>query len=257
MLTDAWAGRHIVAQLARRDLLLRSESSMLGLAWSLAQPLLWLVLFSYLHRSRVFSTAGLSVPYPVFAFVGLIHWHLFAGIIIGGGRSLVAAKSLIAKVHFPREALVLAAAIDAVVNWLFALPLMAALMWWQGVAASPQLWMLPLVLIPLLALALGLALIAAVAALPMGDVSQALPLLLTPLMFISAVVFPNASSESWQRIDALNPMVPWLAAIRHALYGGPAPEAGLLLAHAAGACAILLLAWRLFFLVMPRVAEHA
>lgn len=257
MFADTWRGRHIFSQLVRRDLLLRTETNFLGLFWSLSQPLLWLVLFSFLHRASIFVTTTAGVPYPVYAFTGIIHWQLFVGVLVRGSAALAEASNLVSKVRLPRETLIFARCTSAVVDWLFALPVLALLMWWQDVPPTRSLVLLPLLALPIVLLATSLALVVSIVALPFRDILSVLPLALTPLMFVSSVLYASPPGGAFATLNQVNPMITWLAVIRAAIYGSSWPDPMLTSIWCVLPPLLFFVCWRFFFLVMPRVAEHA
>lgn len=257
MFADARQGRHIFLQLVKRDFRLRIEGTFFGLFWSLSQPLLWLLLFSFLRSASVFEAGNTRVPYPVYAFVGIIHWQLFVGILTRGSSALIDASSLVSKVKLPRESLVLARCVSALVDWVFALPVLAAIMAWHHIAPAPTVMLLPLAVLPLVLLATALALISAVVALPFRDLLNLIGLVLTPLMFLSSVLYATPQTSGWTFANQLNPMISWLALARTAIYDAALPNPRTCIFWCAAPVALFLISWRLFFLIMPKVAEHA
>jgi ABC-type polysaccharide/polyol phosphate export permease len=257
MFTETWRGRYIFTQLVRRDFMLRTKSTFFGFFWSLSQPLLWLVLFTRLQRTAVFDANTMEIAYPVYAFTGIIHWQLFANVLVRGSGALIDASNLVTKVRLPRETLVFARCASALVDWLFSLPVLGMLLWWYDVRLSPSTLLLPISLIPLILLAVSLALVSSVIALPFRDLLTLIQFILTPLMFVSSVLYASPNVGGWSVANDLNPMVTWLGLVRALLYGSAPPDRLLMLVWCGVSIVLFLICWRFFFLVVPRVAEQA
>jgi lipopolysaccharide transport system permease protein len=115
----------------------------------------------------------------------------------------------------------------------------------------------PLALVPFFLLGAALALFAAAVALPIRDVVFGLPLILTPAMFISPVLYPLPGEGMWLLVGALNPVAPMLTVLRALFLGTAWPAPSLLLLWSALALLLFVIAWRFFDYLVPRVTEFA
>src|SRR4051794_34801889 len=100
-LGELWHYRELVYILAWRDVKVRYKQALLGVAWAVVQPLALMGIFTLLF-SRIANVPTGGVPYPVFAFVGLVPWTLFSNCAASSGSSLVGNQNLVSKVYFPR-----------------------------------------------------------------------------------------------------------------------------------------------------------
>src|SRR3954471_9913194 len=100
-LAELWQYRELLYILAWRDVKVRYKQAVLGAAWGLVQPLAMMVIFTLLF-SRIANVPTGGVPYPIFAFTGLLPWTLFATASASSGASLVGNQNLVSKVYFPR-----------------------------------------------------------------------------------------------------------------------------------------------------------
>src|SRR5207249_1205787 len=100
-LRDAWAYRELLYFLAWRDLKVRYKETLLGAAWAIIQPFFAMVIFS-LFFGRLAKVPSDGLPYPIFAYCGLLAWSLFAHALTDSSNSLVQHQALITKVYFPR-----------------------------------------------------------------------------------------------------------------------------------------------------------
>ncbi|HEX9115673.1 MAG TPA: ABC transporter permease, partial [Anaerolineae bacterium] len=187
-LRDLWAYRELLVFLTWRDVKVRYKQAVLGVAWAVLQPLLTVAIFSVIF-GRLARLPSDNIPYPVFSFVALLPWQLFAGALQRSGVSLVNSSSLLTKVYFPRLIIPISAVsvglVDFAISFVIALGLMAV----YGIGLSwRMIWVLPLVLLALLtALSVGLWLSAL--NVQYRDVQQAIPFLVQAWMYASPVAY--------------------------------------------------------------------
>src|SRR3954447_11481754 len=100
-LGELWHYRELLYILAWRDVKVRYKQAVLGAAWALVQPIAFMAIFTLLF-SKVANVPTNGVPYPVFAFIGLVPWTLFSNAVSSSGSSLVGNQNLVTRVYFPR-----------------------------------------------------------------------------------------------------------------------------------------------------------
>ncbi|MCB9896120.1 MAG: ABC transporter permease [Planctomycetes bacterium] len=248
--------RELIGVLARREIRARYRYSLLGAGWAVALPVSLMLIFSVVF-SRVanFQTGG--IPYPVFAYAGLLPWQLHAGILTGGARSLTDNTVLVTKVYFAREVLPLSRVVAALFDFLIASVVLAGLMVWYGITPGPGAALLPLVLLMQLSFGVGLAMFIAGANLLYRDVQYVLQVGITVWMFASSVVYPLPRQGALGWIGYFNPITPILDTYRALLLGAPAPHMGQLAAAVAISAATPIAAWLWFRRVERRFGELA
>ena len=100
-LDELWAYRELLYFLVWRDVKVRYKQTVLGAAWAIIQPVLTMVVFT-LFFGNLAKVPSDGIPYPLFAFAGLVPWTLFAFSLTESSSSLVSNQNLITKVYFPR-----------------------------------------------------------------------------------------------------------------------------------------------------------
>ena len=131
-LRELWRFRELLFFLIWRDVKVRYRQTELGVAWAVLQPVLMMAVFTvFFGRLAGMPSAGL--PYPLFAFAGLLPWMFFAAAVGTAGNSVVGAERLITKIYFPRLAIPIAAVGVAVVDLCIAIGVLGILMAWYGV----------------------------------------------------------------------------------------------------------------------------
>ena len=218
-LSELWAYRELLFFLTWRDVRVRYKQAVLGMGWVVLQPLLMTLVFT-IFLGVIVRVPSDGVPYPIFAYSGLLLWTFFSGAISGSGNSLVGNAHLITKVYFPRLLVPLASILARVVDLLVALIMLVGLMIYFRVRLSTGLLMAPLMITLLALLALGLGLWTSALNVKYRDVGLALPVFIQLWMFVSPVVYPLALvPERWRLLYSLNPLVGIIEGFRAALFG--------------------------------------
>jgi lipopolysaccharide transport system permease protein len=220
-LKDAWGHRELLFFLVWRDLKVRYRQTLLGVAWVILQPLLMALVFT-IFLSKLGHFRSDNVPYPIFAYAGLLPWIFFSNSVATGSSSLLSNSYIITKVYFPR--LLIPAAIVGVrlVDFLIASAVLIVLMFGYGLGVGPRMFMLPLVIAELTLLSLAVSSWFSVLNIKYRDVGTLLPVLIQVWMFASPIIYPSSMvPKQWQSLYSLNPMVGVVEAFRASLFGLP------------------------------------
>jgi homopolymeric O-antigen transport system permease protein len=220
-LRDLWAYRELLYFLTWRDVKVRYKQTALGVAWAVLQPLLTMLISTLIFgRLGGFSARTGGIPYPIFAYAGLLPWTFFSNAITTSGNSLVGSANLITKVYFPRMIIPGAAVAAGLVDFFIALLLLIGLMIYYQVAPTRNLLLFPglVFLTALLATSVGMWLSAL--NVKYRDVRFALPFIVQLWLFLSPVFYPsNALPEKYRWVFALNPLTGIIDAYRSSLFG--------------------------------------
>jgi lipopolysaccharide transport system permease protein len=229
-LTEVWNLRAICLVLVRRALKVRYRQTVIGAGWAIAQPLLLALVFTAFFGMLVRVPSD-GIPYPLFVYSGMVAWQLIARITSEGSTSVVANVSLVTKIYFPRVYFPASVAITSVVDLLFGLLALGALLVWnQALPDVPTLALAVFVIVPILtaigiAAALGIALWLGALHVAYRDVDQLLPLFVQLWFFLSPVIYPSSLVPSeYQWLYWLNPAALCIEGYRWALVSGPAPS---------------------------------
>jgi lipopolysaccharide transport system permease protein len=242
-----WRYRELIYFLARRDVSIRYKESVIGIAWAVLQPVLLAVVFSVFLGLLAKVPSDHGVPYPVFALAGLVLWMFFAQALARTSDSAVVSGPLISKVWFPRIVIPVAAALPPTLDFVIAVFVVIGSMLIYGVAPSPFLFLVPLIVPLALVTVLGFGIWLAALNVRYRDVNVAVPFLLQVGLFVTPIVYPfSIVPESAQPFYALNPMVGVLELYRWTLFdAAPFPELIVLLPLAI--IPVLLVAGSLYF----------
>jgi len=227
-----------------------------GYVWAVLPAIVTVATFSYLNSSRILPIGKTDIPYPVFVLLGMTVWQLFSTGLISSTQSLVAAGSLITKVNFSRDTLVMAAVGASLLDFLIRLVLIALLFLWFQVIPAWTVFLVPFALLPLVLMTLGFGYILALANGVFRDVGNALTQFMTFGMFLTPVVYPAPTEWPGVLINYLNPVSPFVIATRDLTTQGALTQPGGFVMGCAVGILSFLLGWRIFNLAMPRIVER-
>lgn len=255
MLKEQVQYRELLYQMTRRDLMLRYKQTVMGLGWAVFAPLVNTVVFSVVF-TRV-APLNTGVPYPVFAYAGLLAWNLLASSLRFSVNSLTANTNLVAKVYFPREIFPFSAILVSAVDFLVGALLLTALMAYYRIPPSPALLFLPIVVLVQLVFTAAVALLLAMGNLFYRDVKYLFEVAITVWMFATSVLYPvDHIGGILGRVLVVNPMTPIIDAYRQILFFGQLPAPGPFLTVTFCSVTLLAAAWVIFHRAEFKFAEN-
>jgi lipopolysaccharide transport system permease protein len=234
----------LLLTLVIRDVKVRYRRSVLGLGWSLLNPLLQLLVFYFVFSKLL----PLRIEnYTMFLFVGLVAWTWFSSSLVAATSSIVDNGPLLLQPGFPESVLVVVSVASHLVNFLIALPIAFVFAIFAGRGGSWMLLSLPVVIAVQFLFTVSIAFLLAAVHVRFRDTQYLLGILLM-LGFYLAPVFYRLDSipEQYRAVYSLNPMVPLLESYRRVMLDGTAPEWKPLLLVAAGSAMLLFISYRFF-----------
>lgn len=256
MVHDLKDSKELAWRLFVRDVSARYRQSILGILWAFLPPLLSGLVFIILQSKNVLNLGKTTVDYPLFVLIGTILWQVFIESVNAPLKAVQSARAMLAKINFPREALIVSAFYDVLFSLAIKSVVIAAvLIYFKVTVSTGMLLAIPAILmLILLGMAIGLLLT------PVGmlytDVSSALTVFIQFWFFITPVVYPPPTSFPFDLIVKLNPVSPLLIGARDLLTLGTmkTPEEFLLVS---GVSLLgLLFAWMLYRLALPIIIER-
>jgi lipopolysaccharide transport system permease protein len=225
-LRELWDYRELLYFLAWRDVKVRYKQTAIGVAWALLQPLAMMLVFT-LFFGRLAKIPSEGVPYPLFAFAGLLPWQLFSRTLTESTNSLITDQRLVTKVYFPRLLVPSATSLAALLDFGISVGLLFFLMLGFGVVPGPRALWLPLFVLLMMITALGVGYWLSALNVEYRDVMYMVPFLAQFWMFITPVVYPSSLVPGrWRVLYGLNPMSGVVEGFRWCLLGageGPSP----------------------------------
>ncbi len=236
--------RDLLRELVARDMKLRYKGSVMGIAWSLLNPLAQLLVFSFIFKLIL----PLNIPnYTAFLFTGLLVWTWFQTSLFAATTAIIEGEALIKRPGFPTAILPVVTVLSNLIHFLIALPLLMLFLIITGVGIQWTIVLLPLVVAVQFLFALSLAYFAATFHVTFRDtqhlIGVALMLLfyLTPIFYDSSVV-----PEQFQFVYRLNPILHLIEAYRAILVEGVLPAVLPMLGLTAVSALLLFIGYRTF-----------
>ena len=225
---ELWVYRELFFFMVWRDLKIRYQQTVLGVAWAIVQPLVSTLLFTIIF-GRLAKVPSDGVPYPIFALAAMIPWTFFSASYANASMSLIGNASMISKIYFPRLIIPLTPVLVGLVDFAVAAVLLALGLLIYGIAPSPiAIVLVPYLLIVLVIATAGVGTLLSAVNLEFRDVKHVVPFLTQLWMYASPVVYPlSMIPERWQLLYAVNPMAGIIEGLRAALFGLPVPWAAI------------------------------
>ncbi|MGO9599399.1 MAG: ABC transporter permease [Isosphaeraceae bacterium] len=221
-LGELWKYRELLFFLTWRDVKVRYKQTALGAAWAVLQPLMTMIVFS-IFFGRLAGVSSGAVPYPLFAFAGLLPWTFFANAISGAGMSVVGSERLITKIYFPRLIIPISAVGAGLVDFLIACGMLGILMACYGVVPSAALVLAPVFVAGLFLAAVGMGSLLAALNVAYRDFRYVIPFMVQLWMFCTPTIYmqlDRVSHSKWRYVLPLNPAYGLIRNFRVCVLGG-------------------------------------
>ena len=250
--------RELLFALAWKNITLRYKQAYLGIAWAVIKPITLMLIFT-LMRSFVGIDSG-NIPYPLLTFAALLPWIFFQESASEGVTSVVGNAALIKKIYFPREIFPITSVATKLIELGVNFVILAGLMAWYGMAPTAHALWVPLIVLYTALVALTIALAGSAINVYYRDMGQALPVLLSLVMYASPVIYPlqlvkdkllvQQAAGDWSnllyRAYTLNPLAGIIDAFQSVVLRGTAPDLGALLPGAVLVAVLLPLSYAFF-----------
>lgn len=255
-LTDMVSSRFLSFQLAKRDIQAQYRQSYLGIIWAFVTPLATAFVWIFLNSSGTVRITDTGIPYPVYAFSGTLLWSIITEAINSPMSSTNSAKSILSKINFPKEALIMTGILKLMFNSSIKVLLLLFFIFFFGVGFHWSLLLFPLALLGgvLFGTTLGLFIT------PLGmlykDIGKMISFGLQFLMYVTPVVYAIPKSGVMKTVMQWNPFTPIILTARDLAVGMPPVHLNYFLI-VIGCCVPLLLVALVFYRVsMPVLVER-
>ena len=238
--------RDLLYQLTRRDILTRYKRSVLGIAWTMLNPLGTMLILTFVF-SRAF---GQGRDYAAYILSGLVAWLLLSQTTSAAMVHLIWGEGLLKRIYIPRTVFALSAVGVGLVNLVLSLVPLLLVMLLTGVPIRWTVLFLPVPVLCLALFSLGVGLIVSTLAVYFADVAEMYPIITLAWMYLTPVIYPRQYLEQFSSLGVwvlrLNPMTHLVELFRLPLYDGVIPGLGQVLVCMAIALITVLLGWWFF-----------
>lgn len=252
---DLLGGRELAWRLFIRNISALYRQTILGWFWAFAPVVITTATFVFLQRRAILNFEETPVPYPVYLFAGMILWQTFYEAVQAPVRQVMQAKTMLAKIHFPREALILAGIYETLFNFSLRLVLWIPAALFLGFNPFLPSWHLVPGVVALIGLGIAVGVLLVPLAALYQDIEKGLPLLLNLGLFLTPVLYPMGSDPT-RLFYLLNPVTPILDAARSGLLGISPVLPAAALAWTLVVLVTLGLGWTLFRIALPHIVSR-
>jgi lipopolysaccharide transport system permease protein len=245
-LAAVWRYRELLFVLIKRDIQVLYKQAALGAGWAIIQPLFAVAIFTIVFGMFARMPSD-GIPYPVFAFAGVLPWTYFAEATRRASTGLVDDAELIRKVYFPRLIIPLAKVTAPLLDFCISCVVMVGLMLAYGMFPTFKILLIfPLVLVASL-LALSISLWLGPINVRFRDIKHTVPFMLQVWMYASPIVYPLSQvPDEYKVLYSLNPMVGVIEGFRWAVFDRGQPDF-VALGMSLGIIAVLLVGGLVYF----------
>lgn len=250
------AGRELAWQLAMRDISAQYRQTALGILWVLILPLANTLTWIFLNGTGIVTIRDTALPYPVYVLTGTMLWAIFMEALNAPLQQATASKALLAKINFPREALILSGIYQVLFHGIIKIAIMMAALLALSVYPDWRLILFPVGILSLVLAGTTIGLLLTPVGLLYTDVGKGLTLVMQFLMYLTPVVFPMPTSGWTATLFTVNPLSSLILTARSWLTGYPAEYPATFLLVNGIMLVLLFLVLLVYHLVMPILIER-
>lgn len=241
---EAWHYRDLIGFLVRRDITARYKRSVLGVAWTMLNPLGMMIVLSLVF-SQVFRVS--MEGYPAYVLSGLIAWNFFAQTSSSSINALVWGGDLLTRIYIPRSTFAISAIATGLVNLALSLVPLLVVMLVIGIPLRPTILLAPLAMLPLAMFSLGIGVLISTIGIYFADVVEMYAIFLTAWMYLTPILYSLEQLPEKMRVwMQLNPMTPLVELFRSLIFYGTIPPIQSWLLAFGIALGVLVISWLIF-----------
>ena len=222
-LKELWQYRELFYFFTWRDIKVKYKQAVLGVLWAVLQPFLTMLIFTFVGNMLKIPSDG--IPYPVFAYSGLLFWTMFASSVSNAGNSMVSNANIIKKIYFPRLIIPMSAILVAVFDFLMSFVVFVGLIIYFDVEVSllKMFIFIPVAIFVTVISSFGIGSFLAALNVKYRDFKYIIPFLVQSLMFLTPVIYPvSIVKTEWAKyLLAFNPMSGVIDLARNAIINEP------------------------------------
>lgn len=256
MVRDLLASRELAWRLLVRDLSSQYRQSFLGIFWAFVPPIVAAVGLTLASNAKILNIGETDLPYPAYVMFSMALWQTFVESLNGPVQAVIAAKPMLARINFPREAIILSQIGQVGFNFGIKLILIVAMFLWFQIPVTWTVILAPVALIHLIALGTAIGLLLAPIGALYEDVSRGLTLLVSAWLFFTPVIYPPPQTGLFATLVQWNPVTPLLVTVRELATVGTVSDPLRFWLASLLAIGGLLLSWLMYRIAMPFVIER-
>jgi ABC-type polysaccharide/polyol phosphate export permease len=255
--SEIWSTREIVWRLFVRDFSVQFRQKLLGYLWAFIAPLLGLASFVFMNYAGILNPGELTIPYPLYVFFGVTLWGLMTSVMTVVSAGLMVHSDLIMRTNIPKIALALTGAANLAYQTIISVIILLAIVLVLRVPPSPWAPVALLMVLPLVALGLGIGLLLAVIGALARDVTGVVMAMFNLAMFVTPVIYaPKFDNPVLQNVIQYNPLTHLIEGPRSVFFTGRIADPLGFAGASVLAVFFLIMGIHGFYLIQDKVAER-
>ncbi|MDR7208971.1 ABC transporter permease [Flavobacterium piscis] len=216
---DMVISRFLAKQLAVRDIKAQYRQSYLGVIWAFITPLTTALVWVVLNKSGTISVTDTGIPYPVYVFSGTLLWSIITESINAPMMNTNAAKGILSKINFPKEALIVSGVYKLLLSSLMKIALLMFFLFAYGVGFHSSILLFPLAFLGVIFFGTTIGLFLTPLGMLYNDIGKIITMGLSFLMYATPVVYAIPKTGFLKTIMEINPLTPLILTSRDLLMG--------------------------------------
>ena len=253
MCRDLSASRELAWRLLIRNISAQYRQTALGYVWAFVPPLAMTLVWVLLRSQQVFEVGDTEIPYGAYVMIGTLLWQVFVDALNSPLKLVTSSKQMLARINFPREALILAGLGEVLFNFMVRLVLLVGVFVWFRIPLHTTIFFVPLGVFALIGLGLMVGLFLTPLGVLFEDVQYGIATFTYLWFFLTPVVYPPPTNGLAAIIIRWNPVSPLLLATRDWCTTGASAHTGAFIAVSVVTLVSILGAWLLYRLAMPHL----
>jgi lipopolysaccharide transport system permease protein len=253
---DLVDSRHLAYRLLIRSLRSQYRQSLLGYFWVVIAPIAATGGLLFLSKQNVLRTIETTIPYGLYVFAGILLWQIFTDSYQRPIQWLSTYRSVMGRVNFPREALILGALYEVLIHAGIRVVMLVFVLSWLGREIGATFLFAPLAIFALIGFGLVVGLLLAPIGLLYGDVERGMNLVMVFWFLMTPVVYPPPTGWPGSLLNQMNPVSPLVVTARELAFGIPLTQPNPFFVVTSFVIATLLIGWLLFRLALPHLVER-
>ncbi|PIS09351.1 hypothetical protein COT75_01595 [Candidatus Beckwithbacteria bacterium CG10_big_fil_rev_8_21_14_0_10_34_10] len=256
MVVNIIDSRELIWQLFIRDFKARYKQSLLGWIWVFLMPIVTMGTFLLLNISGIIKIGDIPVPYPIFGLLGFSIWQIFSNGWLVLTSSIDSAGTLVSQISFPKEALIVAAISEVVVDFLIRLVLVLVVYLIYGLSPSFSFFLLPFFLLPIFLLTLGLGFVTSILAVVIRDIKNFINVGMSFFLFLMPIMYTIPEKGFLAKVNHYNPIFFLVSAPRDIIISGKIEFPIEFLLSSILALIVFIFGWLFFYISQPKITER-
>jgi lipopolysaccharide transport system permease protein len=256
MWLDLLASRDLAWSLLLRDTKAKYRQSLLGLFWAFVPPVITALGLVLARKTGVINIGETDFPYAAYVIFSMSLWQTFVEAVNAPMAAVSQSQSMLVRINFPREAIILAKLGEVFFNFGIKLILIVGVFLWFRISLTWSALLAPVAFLHLVMLGTAIGLFLAPIGTLYRDVPRAVSLAMTPWLLLTPVIYPVPKSGWFSAIVNLNPVTPLLVTTRDLATTGIVSDPVGFWVTSAIALVGLLVAWVMYRLAMPFIVER-